>query len=230
MPRISEKIESVQTRLLNAAQYAELPLLLAVSKTRSADDIQEAATCGLIHFGENYLQEALPKIAALKNLHLVWHFIGSIQSNKTTDIANHFDWVHTVDREKIARRLSEQRPETLPDLNLLIQINIDTEDSKSGVRVEDLSTLAEAISSLPRVKLRGLMAIPKPRTDYAEQLAVCQRVRTEFERLQQLYPEIDTLSLGMSADLEAAIEAGSNLVRIGTDIFGARPAHNQAEN
>lgn len=222
MSRISEKIESVQTRIAKAAFDTELPLLLAVSKTRSAAEIREASACGLRHFGENYLQEALPKIAELEDLKLIWHFIGSIQSNKTTEIAKHFDWVHTVDREKIARRLSESRPDTLPTLNLLIQINIDDEASKAGVAPSEIASLAQKIAALPRVRLRGLMAIPKPRTDFNQQLAACKKVTLLFNQLKQLYPEIDTLSLGMSTDLEAAIEAGSSLVRIGTDIFGPR--------
>lgn len=222
MPRISEKIESVQTRLANASNESEKPLLLAVSKTRSVPDIREASFCGLKNFGENYLQEALPKIAELQDLDLIWHFIGSIQSNKTAEIAQHFDWVHTVDREKIARRLSENRPENLNPLNLLIQINIDAEDSKSGVAPDQIASLAEVISHYPRLKLRGLMAIPRPRDTFDAQLKICQKVKNHFDRLQQQYPEIDTLSLGMSADLEAAVQAGSSLVRIGTDIFGPR--------
>ena len=222
MPRISEKIESVQTRLANATGNCEKPLLLAVSKTRSASDIREASVSGLKHFGENYLQEALPKIAELQGLDLIWHFIGSIQSNKTTEIAQHFDWVHTVDREKIIRRLSEHRPANLKPLNLLIQINIDEENSKSGVAPDQIDSLAAVISDLPGVKLRGLMAIPKPRDNFDAQLRICQQVKYHFDQLQQQYSEIDTLSLGMSADLEAAVQAGSSLVRIGTDIFGPR--------
>lgn len=222
MTRISEKIKSVQTRLSKAAGEADLPLLVAVSKTRPEQVIRKAADCGLRDFGENYLQEAIPKIEALSELGLTWHFIGSIQSNKTADIARHFDWVHTVEREKIARRLSDSRPENLTPLNILIQVNIDNEESKAGITAEKISELAEIIQELPRVKLRGLMAIPKPRSDFESQLEVCQKVRNLFNQLKQQYVEVDTLSLGMSSDLEAAVQAGSSLVRIGTDIFGAR--------
>lgn len=222
MSRISEKIESVQTRLKKAAAQSEVPLLLAVSKTRSASDIRQASNCGLTDFGENYLQEALTKIDELKDLNLNWHFIGAIQSNKTTDIATHFDWVHTVDRAKIARRLSDGRPSEQKHLNILIQINIDGEDSKAGIEPDQIDELAEIIQSLPRIKLRGLMAIPKPRDNFEQQFEVCQLVKKHFDALKQRYAEVDTLSLGMSGDLEAAVKAGSNLVRIGTDIFGPR--------
>ena len=222
MPRISEKIRSVQTRVAKAAISEPIPTLLAVSKTRSAEDIRQAASCGLIQFGENYLQEALPKIEDLKDLNLIWHYIGAIQSNKTADIANHFDWVHTLDRYKIARRLSEQRSKSAPALKVLLQINIDSEPSKSGVKPENLLDLAEQIVDLPNIRLRGLMAIPAPRTDYDQQLQVCQDIFKYYEQLQQRYAEIDTLSMGMSADLEAATRAGATLLRIGTDIFGPR--------
>lgn len=223
MPRISENIKSVQTRLTKASLECQPPLLLAVSKTRPAADIREAAACGLTHFGENYVQEGLEKIVELKDLELIWHFIGSIQSNKTALVAENFAWVHTLDRAKIARRLSEQRPDSLPDLNVLVQINIDKEDSKAGVSLEEIEALAQLVEELPRLKLRGLMAIPRPRTEYEDQFQICRQVKSAFDTLKQQHAEIDTLSLGMSADLEAAVAAGSNLVRIGTDIFGARP-------
>lgn len=222
MTRISEKIKSVQTRLSKAAGEADLPRLVAVSKTRSEQAIREAAESGLREFGENYLQEAIPKIEGLADLNLTWHFIGSIQSNKTADIARNFDWVHTIEREKIARRLSESRPDNLPPLSLLIQVNIDEEESKAGVSAEEIFELAERIQDLPRVKLRGLMAIPKPRADFEAQLSIYQQMKHLYDQLKQQYAEIDTLSLGMSSDLEAAVQAGSSLVRIGTDIFGAR--------
>ncbi len=222
MPRISEKIESVQTRLAEVAQHNQVPLLLAVSKTRTEKEVREATACGLLNFGENYLQDAIAKIEALDDLNIIWHFIGSIQSNKTSDIAKHFNWVHTVDRLKIARRLSEQRPESMSDLNILIQLNIDDEDSKGGIAPAELMGLAAKLVALPKVKLRGLMAIPAPRTKFEEQLAVCEKIHNYYLQLQQQYPEVDTLSMGMSADLEAATKAGSNLVRIGTDIFGPR--------
>lgn len=222
MPRISEKIESVQTRLAEAAKDRAVPLLLAVSKTRTENEIREAVAHGLLNFGENYLQEATTKIEALTGLNIIWHFIGSIQSNKTADIANHFDWVQTLDRLKIARRLSEQRPESMSDLNLLIQINIDDEDSKSGIAPSELMDLAAQIVELPKITLRGLMAIPAPRAKFEDQLDICREIHNYYLQLQQRYPEVDTLSMGMSADLEAATQAGSNLVRIGTDIFGPR--------
>jgi PLP dependent protein len=222
MTRISEKIKSVQTRLSKAAGEADLPRLVAVSKTRPEQAIREAAESGLREFGENYLQEAIPKIEALADLNLTWHFIGSIQSNKTADIARNFDWVHTLEREKIARRLSDSRPENLLPLNLLIQVNIDEEESKAGVSAEEIFELAKRMQDLPRVKLRGLMAIPKPRADFEAQLSICQQMKHLYDQLKQQYAEIDTLSLGMSSDLEAAVQAGSSLVRIGTDIFGAR--------
>jgi hypothetical protein len=222
MSRISEKIESVQTRLAVAAKSGAVPLLLAVSKTRSENDVREAVASGLLNFGENYLQEATAKIEALTGLNIIWHFIGSIQSNKTADIANQFDWVHTLDRIKIARRLSEQRPETMPNLNLLIQLNIDNEDSKGGIAPSELMNLAAQIVELPKITLRGLMAIPAPRTKFEDQLEICNQIHNYYLQLQQQYPEVDTLSMGMSADLEAATQAGSNLVRIGTDIFGPR--------
>tara|TARA_B110000483_G_scaffold88856_1_gene109629 strand:+ start:15357 stop:16028 length:672 start_codon:yes stop_codon:yes gene_type:complete len=222
MPRISEKIESAQTRLAVAAKSGAVPLLLAVSKTRSENDVREAVACGLLNFGENYLQEATAKIEALTGLNILWHFIGSIQSNKTADIANQFDWVHTLDRIKIARRLSEQRAETMPNLNLLIQLNIDNEDSKGGIDPSELMNLAAQIVELPKITLRGLMAIPAPRTKFEDQLEICKQIHNYYLQLQQQYPEVDTLSMGMSADLEAATQAGSNLVRIGTDIFGPR--------
>ena len=226
MSRISEKIIGVQTRLASAAKIApkktDLPLLLAVSKTRSAQDIGEAYSCGLTHFGENYLQEAVGKISALGELNITWHFIGAMQSNKTQEIAQHFDWVHTIDRIKIARRLSEQRPEKLAKLNVLIQLNIDAENSKAGIAPEQLNELANQISDLPNIQLRGLMAIPAPRHNLQAQSEVCQNIYSHFIQLQQHYPEVDTLSMGMSGDLEAAVQSGSTLVRIGTDIFGPR--------
>ena len=226
MSRISEKIIDVQTRLVNAtsitAQEAIPPLLLAVSTTRDTEQIRKAYACGLMHFGENYLQEAAEKIEALRDLNLTWHFIGAMQSNKTKEIARHFDWVHTLDRLKIAQRLSKQRPPELDDLNLLIQINIDAETSKAGIHPNQLDELANQVSDLPNIRLRGLMAIPAPRESFDAQLEVCRKIHSHFIQLQQHYPEVDTLSMGMSGDLEAAVQAGSTLVRIGTDIFGPR--------
>jgi len=197
-------------------------LLMAVSKKQPADAVRRAADEGLRDFGENYLQEALEKIQALSDLHLRWHFIGPIQSNKTRAIAEHFEWVHSVDREKIARRLSEQRPPGLPPLQLCLQVNISGEDSKSGVSPEDTLALADAIASMPRLQLRGLMAIPEASEDPECQRRAFARLRETLLSLQGKYPELDTLSMGMSGDLEAAIAEGSTIVRIGTDIFGPR--------
>jgi len=193
--------------------------LLAVSKTKPAAALREAHAAGVRDFGENYLQEARAKQIELADLPLCWHFIGPIQSNKTRDIAEHFAWVHSVDRLKIAQRLSEQRPADLPPLNICIQVNVSGEASKSGCTPADLPALAAAISALPRLKLRGLMAIPEPTEDRAEQDAAFAQVRTLQERLNM---GLDTLSMGMSHDLESAIAQGATWVRIGTALFGAR--------
>jgi pyridoxal phosphate enzyme (YggS family) len=190
-----------------------------VSKTKPAQALREAYAAGLRDFGENYLQEALGKQLELADLPLIWHFIGPIQSNKTRAIAEHFDWVHSVDRLKIAQRLSEQRPAELPSLNICIQVNVSGEASKSGCTPADLPALAEAINGLPRLKLRGLMAIPEPTEDRAEQDAAFAAV----QKLQaSLDLPLDTLSMGMSHDLESAIAQGATWVRIGTALFGAR--------
>ena len=199
--------------------------LLAVSKTFPAEDIARAAALGQTAFGENYVQEAVDKIAALRPAWpaLQWHFIGPLQSNKTRDVAAHFDWVHSIDRLKLAQRLNDQRPADRPPLQVCIQVNVDSETTKSGVRPEDASALAAAVAALPRLRLRGLMCIPEPRADTATQ-------RAPFARLRMLRDAIaaerglalDTLSMGMSADLEAAILEGATLVRVGSAIFGAR--------
>ncbi|MFJ4372401.1 YggS family pyridoxal phosphate-dependent enzyme [Pseudomonas japonica] len=193
--------------------------LLAVSKTKPATAVREAFAAGVRDVGENYLQEALGKQAQLSDLPLTWHFIGPIQSNKTRAIAEHFDWVHSVDRLKIAQRLSEQRPDHLPPLNLCLQVNVSGEDSKSGCTPEQLPALAQAISALPKLHLRGLMAIPEPTDDRAAQDAAFARVR---ELQDSLGLGLDTLSMGMSHDLESAIAQGATWVRIGTALFGAR--------
>jgi pyridoxal phosphate enzyme (YggS family) len=223
---IASQIDKVLSRISAAAIQASRPVdditLIAVSKTKPANDIEAAAACGLTHFGENYLQEALDKIETLGELNLAWHFIGPIQSNKTRPIAEHFDWVHSVDRLKIAQRLSDQRPANLDPLNICLQVNISNEDTKSGVSTEQVAELARAMTALPNIRLRGLMAIPKPSDDPAEQAAAFEAVATLFHTLRRTIPELDTLSMGMSQDLEAAIAAGSTMVRIGTDIFGAR--------
>jgi pyridoxal phosphate enzyme (YggS family) len=223
MSTIAENISTLAERIRSAAQAVQRDPasvgLLAVSKTKPANDLREAYDAGLRDFGENYLQEALGKQAELSDLPLIWHFIGPIQSNKTRAIAEHFAWVHSVDRLKIAQRLSEQRPPELPPLNICIQVNVSGEASKSGCSPEDLPALAEAISALPNLKLRGLMAIPEPTDDRDEQNASFAAVST----LQaQLGLPLDTLSMGMSHDLEAAIAQGATWVRIGTALFGAR--------
>ncbi|PHH41272.1 MULTISPECIES: YggS family pyridoxal phosphate-dependent enzyme [Pseudomonas] len=223
MSTIADNILQVSSRIQAAAKAANRDehsiQLLAVSKTKPAQALREAYAAGLRDFGENYLQEALGKQLELADLPLIWHFIGPIQSNKTRAIAEHFDWVHSVDRLKIAQRLSEQRPAELPPLNICIQVNVSGEASKSGCTPADLPALAEAISALPRLKLRGLMAIPEPTEDRAEQDAAFAAV----QRLQaSLNLPLDTLSMGMSHDLESAIVQGATWVRIGTALFGAR--------
>lgn len=197
-------------------------LVLAVSKTRPASDIREAYAQGLSNFGENYLQEALEKIEALADLPLTWHFIGPLQSNKTRPVAQHFDWVHTVDREKIARRLNDQRPDELPPLQVCLQVNISGEASKSGVSLAELPALAAAVQAMPRLKLRGLMAIPAPAKDPGRQREPFAKLRQALESLCAGGHELDTLSMGMSGDFDAAIAEGATIIRIGTDIFGPR--------
>lgn len=196
--------------------------LMAVSKTRPAAAIREVLAAGVTEIGENYIQEALDKQPLLNDAGIHWHCIGPIQSNKSRAVAEHFDWVHTVDRNRIARRLSEQRPCGLPPLNVCLQVNIDEEPQKAGALAADLDPLAAIVAGLPGLKLRGLMAIPAVRPNYQEQRQVFARVRHCFETLQQRYPQMDTLSMGMSRDFEAAIAEGATVVRIGTEIFGPR--------
>lgn len=223
MSTIADNILQVSSRIHAATAAAgrdeNSVQLLAVSKTKPSEALREAYAAGLRDFGENYLQEALAKQLELADLPLIWHFIGPIQSNKTRSIAEHFAWVHSVDRLKIAQRLSEQRPADLPPLNICIQVNVSGEASKSGCTPQDLPALAEAINALPRLKLRGLMAIPEPTEDRAEQDAA-------FAAVQKLQADLDlpldTLSMGMSHDLESAIAQGATWVRIGTALFGAR--------
>jgi pyridoxal phosphate enzyme (YggS family) len=223
MSTIAANISTLGERINAAARCAHRDPatigLLAVSKTKPASALREAYAAGLRDFGENYLQEALGKQLELADLPLSWHFIGPIQSNKTRAIAENFDWVHSVDRLKIAQRLSEQRPADLPPLNICIQVNVSGEASKSGCSPEDLPGLAAAISALPQLKLRGLMAIPEPTDDSTEQNAAFAAVQMLQE---QLNLPLDTLSMGMSHDLEAAIAQGATWVRIGTALFGAR--------
>ena len=223
MSTIAGNIARVEARIRAAALAVQRDVtsihLLAVSKTKPAGALREAHAAGIRDFGENYLQEARAKQVELADLPLSWHFIGPIQSNKTRDIAEHFAWVHSVDRLKIAQRLSEQRPDGLPPLNICIQVNVSGEASKSGCAPADLPTLAHAISALPRLTLRGLMAIPEPTDERAEQDAAFAKVRELQEGLNM---GLDTLSMGMSHDLESAIAQGATWVRIGTALFGAR--------
>ncbi|PAV48408.1 YggS family pyridoxal phosphate-dependent enzyme [Pseudomonas sp. HAR-UPW-AIA-41] len=223
MSTIAKNIAKVRTRIREAAQACgrdpQTVGLLAVSKTKPAAAVREAHACGQSDFGENYLQEALNKQAELSDLPLTWHFIGPIQSNKTRPIAEHFAWVHSVDRLKIAQRLSEQRPTQLPPLNICLQVNVSGEASKSGCTPDELPALAEAVSQLPNLRLRGLMTIPEPTSDVAQQHAACARLR---QLRDDLNLELDVLSMGMSDDLEAAIAEGATWVRIGTALFGAR--------
>lgn len=223
MSTIADNIAEVEARIRAAALAVQRDVtsihLLAVSKTKPAAALREAYAAGVRDFGENYLQEARAKQLELADLPLSWHFIGPIQSNKTRAIAENFAWVHSVDRLKIAQRLSEQRPADLPPLNICIQVNVSGEASKSGCTPADLPALAEAISALPRLKLRGLMAIPEPTDDRAEQDAAFATVR---DLQASLDLGLDTLSMGMSHDLESAIAQGATWVRIGTALFGAR--------
>jgi hypothetical protein len=217
-------LNTVKQRIQNAEQQFQRSAgsvkLLAVSKTKPIEAVNALAALGQTAFGENYLQEALDKMAARPDLE--WHFIGPIQSNKTKPIAEHFNWVHSVDRLKIARRLSEQRPSEMGKLNILLQVNVSKEDSKSGFMPEELQQAVEEIQDLPGLVIRGLMAIPKIETEFDKQRQAFAQMHQLFEQLKAKQPQIDTLSMGMSGDLEAAIAEGSTLVRIGTDIFGAR--------
>jgi len=196
--------------------------LLAVSKTKPAEDIRSAFNAGQRCFGENYLQEALQKIQALHDLPIEWHFIGSIQSNKTRELAEQFTWIHSVDRLKIARRLSEQRPKSMPPLNICLQVNISEESSKSGLLLDELDALVAEVVQLPNISLRGLMAIPAKADTLAAQRAIFNKIYLALQTLQKTHPELDTLSIGMSNDMETAIAEGSTILRIGTAIFGTR--------
>jgi len=229
MTRIAANLQAVRDRVDAAARAAgrapESVTLLAVSKTWPAACVREAAACGQRAFGENYLQDGLDKIAELAAVDgLEWHFIGPLQSNKTRPVAEHFAWVHSVDRLKIAERLSAQRPAGLPPLSVCLQVNVSGEASKSGVAPEEVCELARAIAALPNLRLRGLMAIPAPTDDPDAQRAPFRELRQLFEQLRADGQPLDTLSMGMSHDLEAAIAEGATLVRVGTAIFGERPA------
>jgi pyridoxal phosphate enzyme (YggS family) len=223
---IAENLAQVHAQIQAACQAAGRPessvRLLAVSKTWGADAVRAAHAAGQAAFGENYIQEAVGKITALHDLPLEWHCIGPIQSNKTRLVAEHFDWVHSIDRLKIAQRLSEQRPAHLPPLQVCIQVNVDGGATKSGVAPQDLPALAQAVAALPRLQLRGLMTIPEPAESPEAARAVHCQARQLLEALQAQGLALDTLSMGMSADMEAAILEGSTLVRVGTAIFGKR--------
>lgn len=226
MSEIAENWQALRLRIARAEAAADrLPgavALLAVSKTKPAAAIREACAAGQRAFGENYVQEALAKMPELADLPLEWHFIGPLQSNKTRDVATHFDWVHSVDRDKIARRLAEQRPAHRPPLQICLQVNIDDEDSKSGCAPAELPALVQTVLALPALELRGLMCIPRPGNHAA--LAALAKTRLDLlASIPGLSPtRFDTLSMGMSDDLEAAVAAGSTMVRIGTALFGAR--------
>lgn len=228
MPDLIHNLEAVRQRIAAAAHVAgrdaRSVMLLAVSKTFPAEDVRAAHGAGQRAFGENYVQEALTKIEALADLRasLEWHFIGPLQSNKTRPVAEHFDWVHSVDRLKIAQRLSEQRPDHLPPLNVCLQVNISGEASKSGVSIAEAVEVAQQIAALPKLTLRGLMSIPEPAGDIEAQRVPHRQLRELLERLCDDGLALDTLSMGMSADLEAAVLEGATIVRVGSAIFGAR--------
>jgi PLP dependent protein len=226
MTTIRNNLQIVHERVARACAQAHRHVnevtLLTVSKTFGPEAVREAFAAGQKAFGENYIQEAVEKIELLRDLPLEWHCIGPIQSNKTRLVATHFDWAHTVDRLKIAQRLSEQRPQELPALQVCLQVNIDGGANKSGMGPHEVKELAQEIARLPRLKLRGLMTIPEPVADYAAQRAMHLRAQALFHELREAGLAIDTLSMGMTADLEAAIAAGSTMVRVGTAIFGGR--------
>lgn len=227
MSDLASRLTAVLARIRAAEQRFHRPphsvTLLAVSKTHPPEAIAEVAAAGQRHFGENYLQEALDKLEALRDLELDWHFIGPIQSNKTRKIAESFQWVHSVDRLKIAQRLSEQRPKDLPPLNICLQVNISREPTKQGLSLEEVAPAAHQVAALPRLRLRGLMAIPASSRDFDAQRQAFACLRECQEALIRAGLPLDTLSMGMSDDLEAAIAEGATLVRIGTAIFGPRP-------
>jgi PLP dependent protein len=221
---IPERIKAVRHQVEDCCRTCnrnpETVLLLAVSKTKPALDIAVAYQAGLRHFGENYVQEALAKQVKLGAYDITWHFIGPIQSNKTNKIAQHFSWVHSVDSLRIASRLSEQRPDHLPPLNICLQVNVSGESSKSGIPLAELSALCTAVADLPRLKLRGVMAIPAPEDDYEQQRLPYKTLMSFVHELNRL--DLDTFSFGMTGDLNAAIQEGATIVRIGTALFGGR--------
>ncbi len=228
MSNIADNLNKVQARvataLENSSNRPNSVQILAVSKKQTTDAIRELAALDMHDFGENYLQDALPKLEQLADLDLYWHFIGHIQTNKTRQVAQHFDWVHSVDRLKIARRLNDQRPDELAPLNVCVQVNISEEESKDGVAPNAAEQLAREVAELPRLKLRGLMAIPRASDDYEQQVQAFTELKSLFDRLNTDGLQLDTLSMGMSHDLEAAIAAGATMLRVGQALFGPRPA------
>jgi pyridoxal phosphate enzyme (YggS family) len=231
MTNISKKITSINQKIAAMAKQVDREpsdiQLLAVSKTKPVSLIKQAYQCGLRHFGENYVQESLEKIQQIKldndfDETLTWYFIGPLQSNKTRPVAENFDWVQSVERLKIAQRLNDQRPIALTELNICLQVNISGELSKSGTTLEQVIELASQVNKLPRLKLRGIMAIPEKTQDLQRLELQFTEMHNIYLQLQQSYPDVDTLSMGMSGDLETAIACGSTMVRIGTDIFGTR--------
>lgn len=218
---IAERLAQIHAEI-DGLKAPQTVTLIAVSKTKPANQIREAFAAGQTHFGENYLQECLTKQEALADLAITWHFIGPIQSNKTQAIAQHFSWVHSIDRLKVAKRLNDARPDHLPTLQCCIQINISNETTKSGLLIDELEGLASAFSSFDRLQLRGLMAIPAPTNNPQEQKAQFIAVKKQFDALNAKGFNLDTLSMGMSNDYSVAIGAGSNMVRIGSKIFGSR--------
>jgi pyridoxal phosphate enzyme (YggS family) len=236
MTSIQQNIELITSQIAQAEQKCGRAQgdvqLLAVSKTKPIEAILDACQAGQRRFGENYVQEGVSKVVHFNEQHgdidIEWHFIGPIQSNKTRPVAEHFDWVHTVDRAKIAQRLNDQRPQGMKPIQVLIQVNTSSEASKSGVDSEQVLELAQLISSLPNLTLRGVMSIPENVSDYQSQFIAFKALAEVKILLAEKYPQVDTLSMGMSGDMEAAIEAGSTIVRIGTAIFGARDYSNKA--
>ena len=226
MTKIANNLQTVRARIASACRAAGRDpaevSLLAVSKTFGAEAVEAAYAAGQTAFGENYIQEAVQKITQLRHLPLQWHCIGPIQSNKTRLVAEHFDWVHTVDRLKIAQRLSEQRPPELPPLQVCIQVNVDGGVTKSGVAPSEALALAQAVAVLPHLRLRGIMCIPEPAPDFVAACALLAGARAIFDVLTAAGLALDTVSMGMSADLEAAIQEGSTMVRVGSAIFGGR--------
>lgn len=218
---IAQRLEEIQANILSVSSDRPVTLV-AVSKTKPAAQIREAFLAGQTHFGENYLQECISKQAELSDLPIIWHYIGPIQSNKTQLIAQHFSWVHSIDRLKIAKRLNDARPAEMPPLQICIQINISNESTKSGVLIAELEGLASAFSEFERLKLRGLMVIPAPSQDVTQQSSQFSAIKSAFDALNNKGFELDTLSMGMSSDYLVAIKNGANMVRVGSKIFGAR--------